>query len=197
MEQVKTILIMNIPTEIKQALLEQLGSFNTFKIIFGTDDKNTFDANLDLVITGDENDRVFLEYPVLKLSTTKTYRLGTLLLQITKMLKEPNLYLEDISLGAYVLKPKEKNIVYQDKTEIALTDREVAILSYLARYKNEEVGREQLLKNVWHYQKGIDTHTIETHVYRLRQKIEKAIDRTSLLLTGENGYLLNTQPDNK
>jgi DNA-binding response OmpR family regulator len=75
--------------------------------------------------------------------------------------------------------------------DIALTDREVDILAYLVRHRQAPVSRDMLLKNVWQYQEGVDTHTLETHIYRLRQKIEASADEPRLLLTVEGGYRLH------
>jgi len=80
-------------------------------------------------------------------------------------------------------------VFYLDNGEdITLTEKEVEILTYLYENKGKVVTREELLERVWNYAKDVETHTLETHIYRLRQKIE--IDPTSpkILKTKENGY---------
>ena len=76
-----------------------------------------------------------------------------------------------------------------DKT-IKLTEREVDILKYL--YQNSDVisSKENLLENVWGYSADVTTHTIETHIYRLRQKVEEE-GGSQLIITENNGYRLN------
>jgi DNA-binding response OmpR family regulator len=74
---------------------------------------------------------------------------------------------------------------------VRLTEKEAAILKYLYRAGPEVVGREVLLHEVWGYSEGITTHTLETHVYRLRQKIERDPSQAEILLTEAGGYRLN------
>ncbi|MCH8836003.1 MAG: winged helix-turn-helix domain-containing protein, partial [Proteobacteria bacterium] len=79
-----------------------------------------------------------------------------------------------------------------DKRKIRLTDKEAAILKYLYRAGDRVVGREVLLDEVWGYNAGVTTHTLETHVYRLRQKIERDPSNAQMLVTEPGGYRLAT-----
>jgi DNA-binding response OmpR family regulator len=74
--------------------------------------------------------------------------------------------------------------------ELKLTDKEVEILRYLHRARGAIVSRDELLANIWGYHESVTTHTIETHIYRLRQKIETNNDEASLLITESGGYRL-------
>ena len=74
---------------------------------------------------------------------------------------------------------------------ILLTEKEAAVLKYLYRSNDRPVGRERLLHDVWGYDNGITTHTVETHIYRLRKKLEPDARRPALLVTESNGYRLN------
>ncbi len=71
-----------------------------------------------------------------------------------------------------------------------LTDKEAGILKYLYRAGGKPVGREELLTEVWGYNASVTTHTLETHIYRLRQKIEPEPTTARLLLTEAGGYRL-------
>jgi DNA-binding response OmpR family regulator len=71
-----------------------------------------------------------------------------------------------------------------------LTEKETAILRYLYRAGKTPVPRDQLLTEVWGYNSGVTTHTLETHIYRLRQKIEKDPSNATLLVTEGGGYKL-------
>lgn len=73
---------------------------------------------------------------------------------------------------------------------LRLTEKEVAILKILHAADGQSVSREVLLDLVWGYADGVETHTLETHIYRLRQKIEDDPAGPSILLTGETGYQL-------
>ncbi len=93
-------------------------------------------------------------------------------------------------LGPFIFSPQEKTLSC-DGQIIPLTDREVDILAYLAKHKGQAVARADLLKNVWKFQPDVDTHTLETHIYRLRQKMEESADAPKILLTADGGYHLH------
>ena len=76
----------------------------------------------------------------------------------------------------------------EDERKIRLTEKETNILKYLLRSGEASVSRDELLHEVWGYNAGISTHTLETHIYRLRQKIEPNPSQVSLLVTSDGGY---------
>jgi len=78
----------------------------------------------------------------------------------------------------------------QTVRDIRLTEKETNILKYLYRAGGKPVAREELLEEVWGYNSGVTTHTLETHVYRLRQKIEPERGTATLLMTEPGGYRL-------
>ena len=94
-------------------------------------------------------------------------------------------------IGHYIFRPSSKLLIRDDRREVRLTEKETAILKYLYRAGPEVVGREVLLHEVWGYSERVSTHTLETHVYRLRQKIERDPSRAEILLTESGGYRLN------
>jgi DNA-binding response OmpR family regulator len=73
---------------------------------------------------------------------------------------------------------------------VRLTEKETNILKYLYRAGSKPVSREELLTEVWGYNAGVTTHTLETHVYRLRQKIEPDPAMAKILITEMGGYRL-------
>jgi DNA-binding winged helix-turn-helix (wHTH) protein len=190
----RKIILKQIPAAAEQALREHISSLEGFDIMPAGESISDISAqDPDLVITG-----VPVSVPgcpVLQLSFARPQAFGTLLRQIGQMLAQPVLYIDDIALGDYVFRPQEKALVREgaakEGEDIALTDREVDILAYLVRHRQAPVSRDMLLKNVWQYQEGVDTHTLETHIYRLRQKIEASADEPRLLLTVEGGYRLH------
>jgi DNA-binding response OmpR family regulator len=93
-------------------------------------------------------------------------------------------------LGAYEFRPSAKMLVDSAQKKIRLTEKETNILKYLYRAGEKPVSREELLAEVWGYNAGVTTHTLETHVYRLRQKIEPDPSNAKLLLTEAGGYRL-------
>ncbi len=74
--------------------------------------------------------------------------------------------------------------------KIRLTDKETALLKYLYRAGGRVVDRDVLLGEVWGYSAAVDTHTLETHIYRLRQKIERDSSNAEILVSGPGGYRL-------
>ena len=84
-----------------------------------------------------------------------------------------------------------KTLVTEDEKKIRLTEKETNILKYLYRAPEGVVPRDVLLHEVWGYNAGVTTHTLETHIYRLRQKIEPEPSNARLLVTESGGYRLN------
>jgi DNA-binding winged helix-turn-helix (wHTH) protein len=76
-------------------------------------------------------------------------------------------------------------------SKVRLTEKETSILRYLYRAGQRPVSRETLLQEVWGYNSGVTTHTLETHIYRLRQKIEKDAAAPAILVTESRGYKLH------
>ena len=93
-------------------------------------------------------------------------------------------------IGPYEFRPAQKVLLDEAKKKIRLTEKETSILKYLYRASGKAVGREELLTEVWGYNAGVTTHTLETHIYRLRQKIEPEAASTKLLITEAGGYRL-------
>ena len=122
----------------------------------------------------------------------KPFRLGVLLARIRAqlILHEKS---EDavLSIGPYTFKPSAKMLI-EDATEkkVRLTEKETSILKFLYRAGDKVVGRDTLLGEVWGYNAGVTTHTLETHVYRLRQKIELNPSNAEILVTEPGGYRL-------
>lgn len=95
-----------------------------------------------------------------------------------------------IALAGYAFHPAAKLLQGKGGTRIRLTEKEAAILLYLHRAGGRSVPRAELLGEVWGYSSAVTTHTLETHVYRLRRKIEPDPQQARLLLTDEGGYRL-------
>ncbi|MEO1192694.1 MAG: response regulator transcription factor [Pseudomonadota bacterium] len=122
----------------------------------------------------------------------KPFRLGVLLARLRAQLRQHE-QSEDatFSIGPYSFRPAGKLMLNEEKQQkVRLTEKETAILKYLYRAGDRAVGRDTLLGEVWGYNAGVTTHTLETHIYRLRQKIEADPTRPSLLITEPGGYRL-------
>ena len=122
----------------------------------------------------------------------KPFRLGVLLARMRAQLRQHERSEDAVfSIGPYTFRPSAKLLVEPDSNrKIRLTEKETAILKYLYRAGDKVVAREVLLDEVWGYNAGVATHTLETHIYRLRQKIERDPSDAVLLLTEPGGYRL-------
>src|SRR6266436_6715050 len=87
-------------------------------------------------------------------------------------------------------RPGSKMLTGANARKVRLTEKETAILRFLYRAGQLPVSRETLLQEVWGYNSGVTTHTLETHIYRLRQKIEKDAANPEILVTEAGGYKL-------
>jgi DNA-binding response OmpR family regulator len=121
----------------------------------------------------------------------KPFRFAVLLARIRAQLRQHEASEDAVfTIGPYTFRPSAKVLVNQRGGKIRLTEKETAILRYLYRTGQKPVSRETLLQEVWGYNSGVTTHTLETHVYRLRQKIEKDAANPSILVTDSGGYKL-------
>lgn len=123
---------------------------------------------------------------------TKPFRLGVLLARLRAHLRQ-HAQSEDavFTIGPYTFQPSAK-LMIENGTErkVRLTEKETAILKFLYRAGQRVIDRETLLHEVWGYNPGVTTHTLETHVYRLRQKIEADPSAAKILVTETGGYKL-------
>ena len=94
------------------------------------------------------------------------------------------------SIGPYSFRPAVKMLTDEESKKIRLTEKETNILKFLYRSADGVVARDVLLHEVWGYNAGVTTHTLETHIYRLRQKIEPDPSNARLLVTESGGYRL-------
>ena len=122
---------------------------------------------------------------------TKPFRFAVLLARIRAQLRQHE-QSEDATfvVGPYTFKPGQKMLIDAKGGKIRLTEKEVAIIKYLYRAGGKVITRDVLLEEVWGYNSGVTTHTLETHVYRLRQKIEHDPSNSSILVTESGGYKL-------
>ena len=122
---------------------------------------------------------------------TKPLRLGELIARIRTQLRQFKA-LDDLcfEIGNLSFVPANKMLheIGTDRMQV-LTEKESAILKFLYRAFPDDVTKSQILAEVWGFQNGVSTHTLETHIYRLRQKISR-LTKKQLVLTIEKGYRL-------
>jgi len=123
---------------------------------------------------------------------TKPFRLNVLLARLRAHLRQSE-HRDDavFAIGPYTFQPGAKLMTDQTRRKkVRLTEKETAILRYLYHAGDRAIGRATLLDEVWGYNAGVTTHTLETHVYRLRQKIERDPANAEILITEPGGYRL-------
>lgn len=121
----------------------------------------------------------------------KPFKFPVLLARIRAQLRQHEQSEDAVfQLGPYTFKPAQKLLVDAKDKKVRLTEKETNILKYLYRAQSSIVARDVLLHEVWGYNAGVTTHTLETHIYRLRQKIEADPSNARLLVTESGGYRL-------
>jgi len=122
----------------------------------------------------------------------KPFRLGVLLARLRAHIRQHERSDDAVfTIGPYTFQPANKLLMREaDQRKVRLTDKETAILKFLYRAGDKVVSRDVLLDEVWGYNASVTTHTLETHVYRLRQKIEPDPSNAAILITEPGGYRL-------
>ncbi len=122
---------------------------------------------------------------------TKPFRFAVLLARMRAQLRTHEQSEDAVfNVGHYTFRPSQKLLTEEDGNKVRLTEKETAIMKYLYRAEQKVISRDELLEQVWGYNSGVTTHTLETHIYRLRQKVEKDPSNARLLVTEGGGYKL-------
>jgi len=121
----------------------------------------------------------------------KPFKFPVLLARIRAQLRQHEQSEDAVfNIGPYTFKPAAKLLLDEQEKKIRLTEKETNILKFLYRATEGVVARDVLLHEVWGYNAGVTTHTLETHIYRLRQKIEPDPSNARILVTESGGYRL-------
>jgi DNA-binding response OmpR family regulator len=119
----------------------------------------------------------------------KPFRFAVLMARVEAHLRSHETSEEAVyRIGPYTFRPSAK-LLFEGPMRIRLTEKETNILKFLQR-AGDTVSRDVLLHEVWGYNPAVTTHTLETHIYRLRQKIEKDPAHAQILITESGGYRL-------
>ncbi|MSP20946.1 MAG: response regulator transcription factor [Alphaproteobacteria bacterium] len=123
---------------------------------------------------------------------TKPFRLSVLVARLRAHMRQHEQSEDAVfAIGRYSFRPAGKLLIDTETgSKVRLTEKETAILKYLYRAGSRVVNRKTLLAEVWGYNSGVTTHTLETHVYRLRQKMERDPSAAVILVTEPGGYRL-------
>ena len=172
--------LFNILSELKSNLNFKLKSVNTNKIDEIQNDKNY------LIISGEKNSKFnnlinIKEYPINIIKLVETININFLKLKFNQQ--------NNIEIGQYIINFNSR-VMNKNSDKLSLTEKEAKIIIFLNKSKNP-VPINDLQKEVWDHKSKLETHTVETHIYRLRKKIEKKF-RDKLFITSlKDGYKLN------
>jgi DNA-binding response OmpR family regulator len=195
MAQLKNILLVDDDDDLREALSEQLVMTEDFEV-FEADsgatamerikeslyDLTGHDSDADTILGLDAGANDYVSKP---------FKFPVLLARIRAQLRQHEQSEDAVfGLGPYTFKPSMKMLITEDEKKIRLTEKETNILKFLYRSSEGVVPRDILLHEVWGYNAGVTTHTLETHIYRLRQKIEPDPSNARLLVTESGGYRL-------
>ncbi len=202
-----TLLFISDNNAFKEDVCTQIQLYEkNFAIIFNEQDSTTVDLILldENISKAEELKAKYPFTPIILLSKTeetnsyifkniqKPFKLSKLLLSISSSIN----LLENteegyIKFNNFELHPIKKEILcLRTKKIVKLTEKEVSILKYLYKSGNHPVNKSELLQQVWNYNAEVSTHTLETHIYRLRQKIMKGDKKYPLIITDNGCYLL-------
>ncbi|WP_349358594.1 response regulator transcription factor [Stappia sp.] len=121
----------------------------------------------------------------------KPFKFAVLLARIRAHLRQHEQSEDAVfTIGRFSFRPAQKLMTDEAGGKIRLTEKETSILKFLYRAGEKPVTRDVLLTQVWGYNSGVTTHTLETHIYRLRQKVERDPSNAELLVTEAGGYKL-------
>ena len=174
--------LFEILDEIKEKLNFDVTKIDTKNINQVKDDSNgDFLLVSRLPVSNFKNNLVIKDEP---------FKIGKLIEQINlKFLKNKFVAQSDIEVGFYKLNLNSREISKKN-ISISLTEREINLILFL---KNAEkpVNIDQLQRKVWEYGTDLETHTVETHIYRLRKKIKEKFEDENFIVSLKDGYTIN------
>ena len=181
------VVLYKLPV-LYEILLENKSELN-FNLLNFTENNEDFTKfvtkNPETLIISPEENKKFKNL----IFYNKALKIKNLLQQINIYLSKSNFGIKsNISVGKYKIDTNSRIISYKDIT-LKLTEREIDLLSYLNNSTTEKTNLD-LQKNVWKHSNDLETHTVETHIYRLRKKISDGFGDDKFIINNKNGYKL-------
>ena len=140
-------------------------------------------SNKNLLSNKDLSEKNFFDLSLLPISLTKLIELINIHLIKLKFNNQSKVNIKDYELNL------NSKFISKSDLKLKLTEKEIGIILYLNDEKNDHQV-EDLQKNIWGYSDNMETHTVETHIYRLRRKIANKFNDENFILSGQNGYFI-------
>ena len=185
-----------IENKILYEILDEIKSKLKFNIFFyENEDKfmnsENFKANNSIIVANDFLKNIIDNKNIFKKTI---YILDDLPIKLTKLIEQINIHLirqiyenkSQISIKDYIININSR-LINSDNKSLKLTEKEINIILFLFEKKKPQ-KINVLQKEIWGYSSSLDTHTVETHIYRLRKKIKSIFSDEDFILSGENGY---------
>jgi len=171
-------------------ILKELELYINFKIFFINSQKSLFDKirnfNNFLIITNKKyleinNQFILDELPINILKLVEKLNTEFLKLQFNNQ--------SEIKIKNYIINLNSREML-EKSIRLKLTEKEINTIIYLSKF-NKPINIEELKKKVWSYQSNVETHTVETHIYRLRKKILNTFNDSNFIISKQDGYQID------
>ena len=185
--------LFNILDEIKSVLSFQTFNFNNLDIFLKSLNQNESEPENFLIVTKKQNENKFKSTAIDKNSLFFLENLPTQLSKIVEkiniqLIKKKYNYQSKINIKNYILNLNSRTIIKNNK-QLKLTEKEIDIILFLNNNTNPQ-SVEKLQNEVWGYSSELETHTVETHIYRLRRKINNIFNDNKFIVSYDKGYLI-------
>ena len=171
-------------------ILKELEVYINFKILFINSQKSLFDKirnfNNFLIITNKKyleinNQLILDELPINIFKLVEKLNTEFLKLQFNNQ--------SEIKIKNYIINLNSREML-EKSIRLKLTEKEINTIIYLSKF-NKPINIEELKKEVWSYQSNVETHTVETHIYRLRKKILNTFNDSKFIISKQDGYQID------
>tara|TARA_B100000579_G_scaffold435486_1_gene458893 strand:- start:1888 stop:2460 length:573 start_codon:yes stop_codon:yes gene_type:complete len=172
-------------------ILDEINDFLNFDLVNANQefDFNSYTKNLDKYLVVTKEKKKFFSNQII---------LSNLPIKISQLIEKINLEIlkenfnlkSNVKIGKYILDTNSREIFYKEK-KFKLTEQEIKILTYLTE-SNASINVEKLQKDIWGYGEDLETHTVETHIHRLRKKFVNFFGDKNFILSSKKGYYIKS-----
>ena len=185
--------LYNILFELKDILSFDINNYQSKKELSNAIDENKIDFSNSIIVAKSAENLLQGDY---QLDRKNILFVDKFPIQLNKLIDKINIYLiqhqynfkSKLEIKNYILNINSR-VISKNNKELKLTEKEIDIILFLNKY-NAPQKIDILQKKIWNYSTELETHTVETHVYRLRKKIKDNFNDDKFIISSENGYLI-------